>query len=103
MTQGENVLDAPFKPASVWDARDADWPNVLLQSGRAAWLTAHGLNAGQIFRAEFYLIDAPFVRVFTYARDEEGRVLIVPGPQPHWRAADPEDVPLPELPPEELL
>lgn len=98
-----NVVAFPFRPAAVWDARTADWKNMLLQSGRAAWLVAHGLNAGRIFRVEFYLIDAPFVRVFTYARDEDGHPVIVPGPHPQAAVADPEDVLLTDLPPQELL
>lgn len=79
-----NITAFPARPASVWDAREADWANLLTQSARAAWLVTHGLDAGQIYRAEIYVTGVPFARIFTHA-------------------APPVDVPLDDLPPERLL
>lgn len=96
-----NVVQLPVRPLSVWDARDRNWWNPQ-QAGRCAWLKANRFNTAEIYRAEIYLLDDPFIRVFTYTRNEHGLLHLVPGTRVAVVAA-PMDVPLLGLPPKELL
>jgi hypothetical protein len=58
---------------AVWDVRDGSWEQACaLAIPRSEWLKAHALPADRMWRAEFYLVDAPFVRAFCYAADEDG-------------------------------
>lgn len=41
-----------------------------------AWLNAHGIEPTDTFRVEHHLIDAPFIRVSQYVKDENGRTKI---------------------------
>jgi hypothetical protein len=111
VTGESNIITFPLQPASVWDARDKDWWDPR-QSARAAWLKTHGLRPEDTYRTEFYLIDTPFALVFRYHRNVDGNRHwtdnhIPGGPHDHdqCQAAvePPVQVPLPELPPEELL
>jgi hypothetical protein len=96
------VTPPPVRPVSVWDARGRDWENPQ-QAGRCAWLKANRFNAAEIYRAEIYVLDdEPFIRVFTYARNEHGLLHLVPGTRTAAVAA-PMDVPILGLPPKELL
>ena len=91
------------EPLAAWDARDPQWPR--RRQEKSNWLREHGVPVNHAYRTEFYLVDAPFVRVFTYHLNEDGR--------PHWDEAHnctrrpatepPFDMPLSELPPRELL
>ena len=98
------------QPLAVWDVREKPWWK--LRPDKTAWLQAHELPADEMYRAEFYLLDAPFARVFCYHRNEQGRR--------HWNDAhdpcqphdhdacavaveEPRDMILCELPPPELL
>lgn len=97
---------------AVWDVREPDWWTGW--RAKSDWARAQGIPVDDTHRIEFYLIDAPFARVFTYARDGQGRK--------HWNehhtcrdSADhdhsrcdvarqpPYDLPLDALPPRELL
>jgi hypothetical protein len=94
-------VQLPVRPLSIWDARDRNWCNPQ-QAGRLAWLRANRFNAAEIYRAEFYLLDGPFARVFSYARNEHGLLHLVPGTKTAAVAA-PMDIPILGLPPKELL
>lgn len=100
-----------IKPLAVWDVKHESWFRQNWM-GRRDWLRAQELPANQIYRIEFYLLDTPFARLFRYALNQDGRKHWIdahtPG-QPHDHEAchvamlEPLDVPLPELPPSELL
>lgn len=104
-------MTATIMPVAVWDVREKSWLS-WSRPERSAWLRDHRLPADDMYRAEFYLIDAPFARVFCYHRNEQGNR--------HWNdahdpyrvhdhgACEPATVPpcdvlLDELPPPELL
>ena len=59
------------KPRLVWDVREEGWfsPN---RAQKTAWLEERGLPVDDIYRVEFYLLDAPSARVYCYHRDEQG-------------------------------
>lgn len=96
-------------PVTVWDVRESRWQQGPAE-GRSAWLRAHGLPAGMLYRAEFYPGSPPSVRVFCYAPDDQGRrhwnENHIPGPHDHSACdaarEEPRDVPLDGLPPREL-
>lgn len=105
----DEALDELPRPAAVWDSRDDAWfRGPFLE--RAAWLREHGLPALKMYRAEFYIADAPFARIFCYALDHDGGRHWAPGhtQEPHDHSGcdvareRPRDVLLGELPPEEL-
>lgn len=54
------------------------------------------------YRIEFYLVDAPFARVYRYALNDGGRLFIQPATG-RPALAEPVTVLLDELPPAELL
>ena len=41
-----------------------------------AWLEAHGIDKNITYRTEHHVIDAPLVRVYQCARDQNGRLYI---------------------------
>jgi len=102
-------MSTATEPVAVWDVRDDAWRRD--REAKTGWLKGHSLPAGQMYRAEFYLLDAPFARIFCYALNDEGRVHLnrhhVPG-EPHDHSLceiareEPRDVLLSELPPPEL-
>jgi hypothetical protein len=90
-------------PLATWDVHDTRWWDRFKE--RSTWLKEHGLPANEMYRCEFFLIDAPFARIFMYERNAQGRVLLMP--DPGWSCwqpvcANPHDVPLDSLPPWEL-
>jgi hypothetical protein len=91
-----------IEPLAVWDAR-ADgyhkWPH---WQEAESWLHERGIIGflpdeprSRTYRAEIWLIDAPFARCWRY-----GLTAVVGG---HVVMKDPEDIPLSELPPARLL
>jgi hypothetical protein len=93
------AIDAEL--AGVWDTREADSPWFRQWPDTARWSSAHlSERRNRCYRAEFYLIDAPFVVLHCFAEDPGGRILGVDG-EP--AAADPVIELLDELPPPHLL
>lgn len=93
------LVPAGLEPLGVWDATTAEWARGPWYE-RAEWADGHLGDANFVYRAEFYLLDAPFAIVRRYAADGDG----------HKWAADgevvtepPVVVPLGELPPAHLL
>jgi hypothetical protein len=67
-------------PVQVSDVRDDAWFGTLRDrpgylKAMNEWLIAHDINPYDTYRWELYIIDAPFLKVFTYVRDEKGRIL----------------------------
>lgn len=97
------------EPMRTWDVREKGWQDSR-GPARTAWLRAHGINDAYIYRAEFYPGSEPYVRIFCYHSNEQGQRhwndAHVPGPHDHSNCGpavqEPRDVPLDELPPEEL-
>jgi len=98
------------QPLATWDVREKSW-QFWARPQRSTWLYDHGLPADDMYRCEFYLIDAPFARIFCYHRDEQGNWHCngAHGDGPHGHGdcepatESPRDVLLNELPPPELL
>lgn len=92
-------------PVAVWDVGDPGWRHD--REAKTRWLEEQGLPASDMYRAEFWLIDAPFARIFCYAHDDNGCRYCAghsPFPHDHLTAKEPpRDVPLSGLPPRELL
>src|SRR5215813_8659234 len=65
-------MTAVTEPLATWDSREKSWIGPQREA-RTQWLRDHGLPADNMYRVEFYLAGAPFVRVFTYKRNERGR------------------------------
>lgn len=74
-----------LQPIAAWDTRSSDWPSpAARRKARCAWLSSIGLDTLAVYRIEFFLIDAPFARVFAYRLDEHG--------YPYWESVhDPLD------------
>jgi hypothetical protein len=99
-------------PLAVWGAKERDgkgwdrwhsWPRWREAEG---WAIERGLAGDGLatYRIEFYLIDAPFARIFRYALDHEGRRFMAdPAAYRKPALAEPVTVVLDELPPAELL
>lgn len=99
-----------IQPVGVWDVKDAEWQT--RRALKSDWLREHGIPVNQAYRAEFYWNDPPFVRIFCFHLDEDGRKHWDHGHDPQTCKLDhacgactepPHDVPLSELPPRELL
>lgn len=98
--------------AGAWDCREAAWWH--RRESKTAWLAAHGLP-GHLYRAEFWdSPGGPFARVFAYHLNAAGRrhwnephETAAGAPHDHSACAPavipPRDVPLPALPPADLL
>ncbi len=84
------------EPLAVWDARRAPVRKITAWS---EWAREHGIPVDDTYRIEFYLVDAPFARVFRYAVNADGRCFKDPAT---GEAAEepPVDVILSELPAE---
>jgi hypothetical protein len=71
-----NVAPPGIPPLFAWDTRQNwhchDW------RGRVAWAQAHLRRADDTFRAEFHLIDAPFVVLYRYAENDRGHRFLDP-------------------------
>ena len=93
-------------PHAVWDVHDpAWWPG---HEAKSQWLRDHRVPVDHTYRVEFYLIDMPFARVFSYHVNEDGRHHWDHGHNPQGCGPGhlcgvcrhpPSDVPLSELPP----
>lgn len=95
-----------LKPLAVWDAKAADWPHRWTegQIQQMAWWIQQRLTeySSDIYRIEFYLLDAPFAVVHKYAPQGEG--FKYHDPATGQAAIEPPVlVPLCELPPAHLL
>lgn len=86
-----------LEPLAVWDARENGLGHYI---ERAEWVERHLGDPRFIYRAEFYLIDAPFAVVHKFARNGDGRKWAANG-EPVTKP--PVTVPLTELPPTHLL
>jgi hypothetical protein len=94
----------PTAPLGVWDTREHGFWS---REGRwfrevVEWAQEHIAEADRTYRAEFYLIDAPFVVLYRYTEDGQGRKIFDPaadGPA----CDEPVVQPLDELPPQNLL
>jgi hypothetical protein len=91
-----------IEPLAVWDSRepgDCFWRHHLEAS---EWASTHlPGRAASIYRAEFYLMDAPFAVVHAYARNDQDRIIFDPATNGPVHAP-PATVILGELPPEHL-
>lgn len=66
---------------AAYEAGDkASWDNYpwAFQEAFRAWMAGHGVDAKSTKRVELHLIDAPFMRVFEFAQDPEGRAFLDP-------------------------
>lgn len=87
------------RPLAVWDTHQPSWQERW--PGTSPWALAHfGEHATRTFRAEFYLVDAPFVVLHTYQADAQGRIPVTP--EGLAQVAEPITLLLDELPPEHL-
>jgi hypothetical protein len=103
------AIDA--EPLAVWDVRGAEGPwqrmtppgEPFRRSYEATqWVVSNFERARDVFRIEFYVLDAPFAIVHRYCRDENGHGYY--DPEPDSRAAElPVVQMLDELPPAHLL
>jgi hypothetical protein len=95
-------MDAP--PLAVWDTREHGFTSRGMRWFREAveWAQGHIAEADRTYRAEFYLIDAPFVVLYRYAENDQGRTFTDPAT---GEVATDEAVTqaLDELPPRHLL
>jgi hypothetical protein len=94
-------------PVAVWGAAERggwgrwhSWPRWL---DAEKWAMDRGLCGGGLatYRIEFYLVDAPFARVYGFARNDDGHLFTDPATG-RATLADPVTVMLDELPPAEL-
>jgi hypothetical protein len=58
------------EPVTVWDGRERAYDRI--REPAMEWLEAQGIPVDPAYRAEFFLVDVPFARVFTYAQDDQG-------------------------------
>jgi hypothetical protein len=65
-------------PLGVWDTRDRD--SIWYRHWRETvpWAAEHIRDVNNTYRAEFYLIDAPFAVLYRYRENGEGRRYIDP-------------------------
>lgn len=85
----------------VWDVQTGEnYPgrNPHWLAAFHAWVESHGIVKGQTWRIEHHLIDAPFVRVFQYEWNADGKVYLDPETREIARR-DPYDVLVTSPPP----
>jgi hypothetical protein len=87
------------EPMTVWDGRECAYDRI--REPAMEWLTAQGIPVDPAYRVEFFLVDSPFARVFTYAEDEQGRRYMDPATDDP-AVNEPYVKVLSELPPAEL-
>jgi hypothetical protein len=63
-------------PLETWDAGTNFYTPGWQE--RVDWAREHLGDAGRLYRAEFYLIDAPFAVLYRYAENEDGRKFMDP-------------------------
>jgi hypothetical protein len=60
-------------PLGVWDSREEHWYGPRWRE-MSAWAQEHFPGrAANVYRAEFYLIDAPFAVLHSFKENSEGR------------------------------
>ena len=67
-------------PLKIWDVQTGEnypGPGRYVETLHA-WVEAHGIVKEQTYRIEYHLIDAPFIRVFQYDVDGQGRCYVDP-------------------------
>jgi hypothetical protein len=87
------TTDTTREPLAVYDERESFYghhPAAFCETYKA-WLTGHNINPDDTYRTEHHLVDAPFVRVFQYDRNAEGRPHVDPNTDDAARR-DPFDV-----------
>lgn len=98
------IADIKAEPIAVWDTtegNDSLWSRHCAEASR--WAVGHfGAEAHFTYRAEFYLLDAPFTVLHRYARNENGFKFKLPGDGGPV-LDEPLVKPLHELPPAYLL
>jgi hypothetical protein len=87
-----------LEPLAVWDSTEPGWCDEHWRE-RTEWAVLH-LDAEFTYRAEFYLIDAPFAVVHKFARNGDGRKWAANG---EAMTEPPAILPLTELPPAHLV
>jgi hypothetical protein len=90
------------EPLATWNANDPGWADWRYRGEASAWAKEHLPDADSTWRAEFFLVDAPFAVVYEFATDDEGRVRYDPA-QRCPVMAEPATVILDSLPPAHLL
>lgn len=94
---------------AVWDVDDPAWWH--RHQAKSDWARAQGIPVDYTYRLEFYLVDAPFARVFAYHLNGDGKKHWTHGHDPQTCGPDhdcgackepPYDMPLSALPPREL-
>lgn len=94
------VIPEGLEPLGVWDTRTVDNAWWYHWKTAVTWANRHIPRAGDTYRAEFYLIDAPFAVICRFKRDENGFKYQQDG---EIATEPPVIVPLTELPPAHLL
>ena len=89
------------EPVAVFDAHDDDWCNLAAEERTKVWtwMVEEGLDPGEVFRLEVFLIDCPFARVHEYDRDDEGCLRVEDASPRRIAVRPPRDVLLSSLPP----
>jgi hypothetical protein len=107
---GFGIIPEGLEPLAVWDCREPAWGlgrgwGIGLACAEAfrearEWAEVNIDANHRTYRAEFYLLDAPFAVLYRYKRDEAGFLVVSEG-EPVTEP--PVIVPLAELPPAHLL
>jgi hypothetical protein len=85
----------------VYDVRQESWYNLAVEERLevCTWMVEEGLDPGEVFRLEVFLIDCPFARVHEYDRDGDGRLRVEDLPPRRIAVRPPRDVLVSSLPP----
>ena len=92
---------SPPQPIAVWDTRDRDGLYMLNWREAGEWAQQNMPDANSTYRAEFYMIDAPCVKLYRFASNERGSCYL--GEDGGPTTEPPVMVMLPSLPPRHLL
>lgn len=102
-------LATEVAPLAAWGATELGvgwdrWHSWSRWFEAERWATEHGLAGFDhaTYRIEIYLVDAPFARVYRFARNDDGHLFADPATG-RATLAEPVIVVLDELPPAELL
>jgi hypothetical protein len=89
------------EPLAVYDVHEDGWEQLTAQEQYQVrlWVVEQGMDPGDIFRLEVFLIDCPFARVYEFDRDEDGSLRVEDQPPWDFAVRPPRDVLLSSLPP----
>ena len=89
------------EPLAVYDVHEDNWFNLTREQRVEVWtwMVEEGLDPGEVFRLEVFLIDCPFARVHEYDRDGDGNLRVEDVPPRRIAVRPPRDVLLSSLPP----